>query len=242
MDDVTKTLIQAGLRKDEAHIYLATLALGAASLSVIARKAGVKRPTAYNVIEVLVQRGLISRSPKEKRTVYVAESPQKILVSLRVKAAELETALPHLESLRGAAPTRPRVRFFEGREGLQVLYRELFATHRTLLGLASIEKINRVFPPAELAEFSEILRAHGGRIRDLMEDSAEAHAYASAAYRKSLGPVKFLPKGVAMATDMLVENSKVAFISYSSLVGVIIEDEAIAATQQQLFESMWKNS
>lgn len=41
---------------------------------------------------------------------------------------------------------------------------------------------------------------------------------------------------------MLVENSKVAFISYASLVGVIIEDEAIAATQQQLFESMWKNS
>ena len=56
-----KSILQKiGLSDKDAEVYLACLELGTQPASVIARKAGLKRPTTYLILEGLLKRGLVS--------------------------------------------------------------------------------------------------------------------------------------------------------------------------------------
>lgn len=240
MENKIDALSELGLSRQEASIYVASLELGFSSISDIAKKAGIKRPTVYYIIEELIKKQLISKAPKGKRTFYLAESPQKLLDNLRAREEKLVNILPNLEALQKAAPNKPKIRFHEGKEGIRTVYREIFKTHKKIFAVASMKKVYQIFSPEENSEFFDLLRREGGQIYDLIENSDEARKYTKTQYRKGLGQIKYLPEDFKIGTDTLVVGSKVALISFSSMVGVLIENEEIAETQRQLLEFLWK--
>ncbi|OGZ44341.1 MAG: hypothetical protein A3J55_03530 [Candidatus Ryanbacteria bacterium RIFCSPHIGHO2_02_FULL_45_17b] len=241
MNDFTNILQACGFSEDEARVYKATLELGADSITHIAQKAGIKRPKAYYVMDGLIKKGVIIKQPKNKRMLFSAKPPRKILGILRSKEAELEKALPYMESLYKTASGRPRVQFFEGREGIKNAYSEIFATHRTLLGIASMTNVYEHFSREGNKDFFALLRQSGGQMRDIVDDSPEGRQYAKEEYRKGLGQTKFLPADFKIETDVLIDGPRVLFVSYSTLVAVLIEDERIAETQRKLIEFLWKH-
>jgi HTH-type transcriptional regulator, sugar sensing transcriptional regulator len=240
--NIKQTLEDIGFSTEEAGLYIAGLSLGASSISDLAKKADVKRPTAYNSINSLLAKGLLSKVPYGKRIFYMAESPQKLMSMLHSRQTALEQVLPQLEALQVSSDNKPKVRFFEGKEGLKSLYQEMFSTHRNMMGMASMDNVHSVFSEKENASFFHVLRREGGQLNDVVEDSPIGRAYASASYRKGLGFTKFLPKQAQSGSDLLLEGTKVAHISFSSLIGVVIEDEEIAQTQRGLLEFLWKNA
>lgn len=241
MENETRVLVALGLSNQEALVYLAALELGFSSISDIAKKAGIKRPTAYYIIEELIKKHLMSRAPKGRRTFYLAESPHKLLDNIREQEKNLVTALPHFEALQNSAPNKPKIRFYEGKEGIRSIYNKIFKTHKKIFAIVSMEKFSKIFSPKENAEFFNLLRQEGGQMYDLLENSEEARAHAKTAYRKRIGHVKYLPKDFKIGTDTLVVGNKVALVSFSSMIGILIENEEVAETQKQLFEFMWKN-
>ena len=241
MPNDTASLSELGLSEQESAVYLATLELGASSISDIAKKAGVKRPTAYYVIDGLMNKNLISKAPRGRRTLYIAEPPSRLLANLRVQEEKLVNLLPRLESLQNSAGNKPRVRFYESKEAIDALYNEIFKTHKKMLAMGSIQSISDFFSYEEIAAWFRILRDEGGKIYDLLDSSEGARKYSKAAYRKGLGPIKYLPKDFKMGTDTLIVGDQVLLISYSSMIGVLIENAEIAQTQRQMFEFMWKH-
>lgn len=73
-----KELQEIGLDKKEAAIYLAGLELGETTVQRIAQKARVNRTTAYRILEILREKGLISSYKKKGGTVIYAENPKKL--------------------------------------------------------------------------------------------------------------------------------------------------------------------
>lgn len=59
-----KILQELGLTEIEAKIYLASLELGTDTVLKIAKKAEVKRPTAYIALDSLFSKGFVSKSKK----------------------------------------------------------------------------------------------------------------------------------------------------------------------------------
>lgn len=236
-----RILTELDLSKQEASIYIAALELGFSSISDIAKKAGIKRPTAYYVIEELIKKHLVSRAPKGRRAFYLAESPHKLLDKIREQEKKLVTALPHFEALQNSAPNKPKIRFYEGKEGIMSIYNEIFKTRQKIFAIGSMKKFFHVFSHEENAKFFDLLRQEGGQIYDLIENSEEAKNYAKVSYRKKLGRVKFLPEDFKIGTDTLITRNRVALISFSSMVGVLVENEEIAETQRNTLEFMWEN-
>lgn len=241
MPELINSVSELGLTKQEAAVYVAALETGFSSISDIAKKAGIKRPTTYYVVDELIKKNLISRAPKGKRTFYIAEHPNKLLSNIRSQENKLMSALPLLESLLKSAGNKPRIRFYEGKEGIKSIYNEVFKTHKKLLAIGSMRDILKHFSYEETAEWFKLLSQEGGKIYDLVDDAPETRKYAKAAYRKGHGPLKYLPKDFKMGTDTIIAGDKVALISYSSLMGVLIENDEIAQTQRQMFEFMWKH-
>lgn len=241
MANITSTLEGLGLSKQESAVYLAALELGSSSISDIAKKASIKRPTAYYIVESLLQKGLISRAPKGKRTLYTAERPQVLLRNVRLQEEKLAQILPELEALQKTARNRPKIRFFEGKDGINAIYEEMFRTHHTMLAIGSLKDLFKIYSHAEFQYWFKLLREHGGKIKDLLDYTPEAKAYSHADFRKGLGPVKYLPKDFELGTDMLIVGDKISLVSFSAMVGMIIENPEVAKTQRQTFEFMWKH-
>lgn len=117
--------MELGLSDKESSTYLAMLELGPASVQDIAKKAGVNRATAYVMLESLKRRGLMSSVERGKKSVFVAESPDRLLAAVaremqavEERQARLASVMPQFLALFNAVEDKPKVRFFEGEEGV----------------------------------------------------------------------------------------------------------------------------
>lgn len=132
MDIIAFELRKLGLKEKEVAIYLAALELGYSPVQLIARQAGVSRPTAYEIINELIKKGLMRESKRKgltkgEKNLFSAESPDKLLGLLRVQKREIEEK--EREFIRIISALRAKyylagqseIRSFEGAEGLKVL-------------------------------------------------------------------------------------------------------------------------
>ena len=238
--ELAQELQKFGLKEKESKVFLAILELGSGSISEIAKRAGIKRPTVYNIITDLLAQGLVAKAPYRKRIRYIATSPEILHKLLIEKQRIFEQIFPSLNAIYRNKLFHPIMRFYEGKEGFRVVYEEFFSTHQTIYSAVSFEKVFSLFTQEENALFFSLLKEKGGKIHDLIVSSPDAEEYKNAPYRKGLGMAKFLPKDLELAIDMLVLSEKVAFFSFESLVAVVIEEKNIACSQQSLLKLIWK--
>ena len=120
-----------GLTDEHAQIYLASLELGTTAASKIAKRAKVPRTTTYDLLDQLIDWGLISKIESHNKTLFSAEDPDRLLTQINYKknrvadiAHILDKDMYQLEALFAQnKPNVPKVRFFQGESGMQtVLY------------------------------------------------------------------------------------------------------------------------
>src|SRR3989338_4796673 len=124
--DCISTLKGAGLTHKQAVVYRTLLELGETSMKLLTRKAGLKRPTAYLIVEELSVLGLLSVTQKGKRKVYSAVHPKRLVEMVRFREHQIESSLPELVALYNTPKAKPKIQVFEGAAGLRVLYREVY--------------------------------------------------------------------------------------------------------------------
>ena len=123
MNDYIALLEQFGLSDKESALYLALLELGQADVAKIAKKANVKRPTAYVILDTLKEKGFVSPQDGSSRQ-YRAEDPRKILAYEKTKVSQLEKFLPGMLGLASKSEHKPGTRFFSGKDGIKAVYEE----------------------------------------------------------------------------------------------------------------------
>ncbi|HIP21630.1 MAG TPA: hypothetical protein EYG72_01610 [Candidatus Pacebacteria bacterium] len=124
MINLKKELKKLNLSDNEASLYLSLLELGEASVQRISKKSKISRTTTYDVIETLREKGLIIATKKQKRTFYYAENPSKLGNILEEKVNAFDNLLPELLAMSNLIDRKPKIRFFEGVEGLKNIYKD----------------------------------------------------------------------------------------------------------------------
>lgn len=127
MDILALELRKLGLSQKEIAVYLAGLELGHTSAQTIAKKAGISRPTAYQIIKALEKRGLITESKLKGKTYYNAESPDKLLGILRLEKRALEEKEREFVRIISALKSKyylgekSEIRTYHGQAGIKFL-------------------------------------------------------------------------------------------------------------------------
>src|SRR3989344_962206 len=152
IQQVTETMVMAGFSENESAVFLALLELGKGSVTQITRKAGLNRTTGYDILDTLVSKGLVGVSGKEPKQEYLAESPERVISllerQLEEKRSQLEkvrSVLPELKSLHNVAG-RPKVRFYEGIEGLKDIYEDTLTSTEPIRAYASVGDMHLGLP------------------------------------------------------------------------------------------------
>jgi sugar-specific transcriptional regulator TrmB len=250
-----KELQSLGLTEKEAKVYLASLELGEAPVQDIARKAGVNRATTYVMIEQLAAKGLMSSVERGKKRYFLAEAPDKLSTRVRIEITELEERLsgfkrilPDLHSLYDTSGERPRVRFFEGEEGL----------------LSVIEEVHELMEPGiELLQMSNIddyTKLFGGynthdKHRAKLKQNIPVHTRMLFSSDKALTPrtTESSPETVEarriskdrfpFSGEMVIIKNRVYMMSFAGkLLAVAIESAALTGLLASMFELAWMGS
>lgn len=126
--DELQVLKKLGLNEHEASIYMALLRMGPSSVSDISKETGLHRPTIYKFIPDLLNRGLVVLSPKNKRQLYSAESPEKLKYVIDDLSMEFKMALPNLLETYSSKGHKPVVKYLVGKEQIKFIYEDLVRT------------------------------------------------------------------------------------------------------------------
>lgn len=124
MKNLQKELQKFNLSENEAKLYIALLELGETSIQRISKKSKISRTTTYSIIESLQKKGLIISTKRQKRTFYYAENPKKLELILEEKLNSLKNLIPSILSISNLIDRKPKIKFFEGEEGIKNIYRD----------------------------------------------------------------------------------------------------------------------
>src|SRR3989338_11363254 len=122
-------LLKFGLAEKEAKVYLACLELGDSVASDIALKSNLPRTLVYDILERLIDLGLISYAIKANRKVFRAADPDEFLRIAHEKEEAINEALPELKRLQKIKGVkRPKVEVYEGKEGMKTVMNDILGS------------------------------------------------------------------------------------------------------------------
>ncbi len=241
MSIATNTLKEFGLTSNESRVYLAALELGQTTVQELGKKAKVKRTTVYTTIDGLKQKGLISQTKQGKKTLFIAESPDNLVMASEKRYKELKKALPELKSIYNLSPTKPKLRFLEGRDGYLSVYENILKEKpEEFLAIASYaDFVNHVDDVYE-ANWTEQRIKKGIKLRWLDFETKETKLLQTQG-KKTLREIRFLPKGYPFTSTMFLYNDKVIIMSgkQKEFLAVVTENNEFYQMFKQLFEILW---
>ena len=238
---IESLLENTGLTHKEARVYMAALELGETNIERLAKKSGIKRTTLYDVVANLKEKGLISTLRRKKRTYYYAEDPRAISGQLREKQETFESILPELLSIANFIEKKPRIRFFEGLEGLKEVYKEtLKYPSEEIIDWISEEAFTN-FDESWVRKFYIPKRiAQKKWVRAIIPDTPVMREF-QAADEKSLRKSRLVsPEKFPLAIELsLYAKDRIAIMAFEEKIGMLIESQKIYTTLRSIFEMNW---
>ncbi len=238
-------LLKIGLTNEEAKIYLACLEIGGGPVSVIARKAGVQRVGCYHTVEKLLQKRLLSRYDKNGIKCFAPEPPEQIVRIAEEKVNMAKVLLPELKSLAGTAGFKPKIRFYEGIDGVKNVLTESLEAKGEIVGYTNLKDVASAFPEF-FADYN----------RRKLEKKIKTRLLSPMTVESAKLLEKFLPKNYdpnlvelflvnkdqfPFENDMVIFGNSVGIVSLKKdeQLGLIVESAAFATTMKAVFDLAW---
>lgn len=239
---IVDDLKNAGLNESEARVYLAALELGETNISRIAKKSGTKRTTTYLVIDALKEKGLINFYKKRNKAVFVAEDPRKLGEKMEERQHAIRRIMPELLSYANLTDKKPVIRFFEGKEGLKDLFKDILKypnsevlewysesyvhdfSEEFFSGYYTPRRVNNKIWVRAILPNNEIIRKLVVRNEKELRQT------------KLLDPEKYKIK----IEINIYGGNKVSVIAFKEEIGLVIESKIIYESLKNIFELMWE--
>ena len=144
----TKILEEIGFTPKEIEAYLVILELKTSSIFEIMSKAKVSRQSIYEILQKLLDKGLISYVIKDRKKQYYAVNPERLMdvikeqeTILKEKEANLQGLLPELLRRYNEKKEDTKFEIFVGKEGMKTAMNHCLKIGKPLYGLANEDKI-----------------------------------------------------------------------------------------------------
>lgn len=239
------TLQTFGFSEKEIDVYIALLGLGNGTVTEISRKAGINRTTGYDILNSLANKGVVSVTGKEPKQEYTAESPTTITVYLKNQAAQIaehikksEEIIPELTSLH-AVKNRPKIRFYEGTEGLEHVYEDTLTSSEPIRAYAAIARDMDYALPNYFPEYYKRRAKKGIPIRAIVPDSVGARER-KVLDEEEIREIALVPADkYQFSPEINIYDNKIMIASWREKLGIIIESEEIADAMKKIYELAW---
>lgn len=247
-NEQVQDLVRLGFSPKASAVYLALLELGKAPVSDIAKQAGLNRTTVYDIIVDLESEGLVSRSIDPKKKQFSAEPPEKIPVILERKSRQLaeqakqaQGLVDSLSLLTAKSPVKPKVKIYEGNEGLKTLYDASLTCKTYIRSFLNSDELE-TFDKAYTDSYFKRRAKKGIEIQGILNDSPISRGYKK--LEKELKrECRLVPKEkMDIVPEVYIYDDTISIFSHRERLGVSIESKDIAYAFKKLYDLAWEHS
>lgn len=241
--EIIQSLKKFGLSEKEGKVYLGCLELGETTASDIAIKSNLPRTLVYDILERLIDLGLVSYNIKSNKKHFIAAEPQELLRILKEKEESIKEILPNLEELQKLKGVkRPKVEIYEGKEGMKTVMNNILRSKVKEFRAYGSSRSSFEVIPAFMDEWHKQRIKQKITMKILYNNTKEAREKVkkkpeSLKYSK----YKFMPIELESPTATIIYENKIVLQSWTKdPFAVLIEDEQMAENQKRYFEELWK--
>ena len=145
---------KAGLSEGEIKVYSAILDTGIASVNLIHEKVSIERRNIYDILNKLIEKGLVSYSDENKKRTFKAVNPKRFLEiidekksNLDILKKELEKELPLLIDKFNSTKPSISSEVFRGKEGIKATWNDMLISEKEeILWIGSGAYVPDMFP------------------------------------------------------------------------------------------------
>jgi len=256
-DSIILSLQRTGLSKKKAIIYACLLDLGGAYPSRIAEYTKINRSTVYKILEDLSLDGLVTEFYKGKKMYYQIEKPNKLVGFTKDQIRKSENnydravnLLPELEGIHSLIKNKTKIRFFEGKKGVEQIYDDHVNSdnpYTEMYGYSNTAKLTKFLSVTYLKSYIKKKVKLGIISKGIFPDTESDYNYNEKVY--SGIPKKYLPIIKHIPSEMfpydsevtIYGNNRVSIVNFyeKDLAGIIIEDKVIYNMMKMIFELAW---
>ncbi len=243
--DMLNVFIKLGFKEDHLKIYLASLEWGETTISNLAYKSKVPRTTIYELIDDLINIGLIKPTLRKNKKLYTPEQPEKLITLLKNKEIEINDLISNLngemtqlKAIQFKKENKPKVHLLEGKEGIMQAYEMTFNAKEVLVQCFAQDYGD---VPEDFMDdyFERFFHQSDIKSKEILAEGEDSD------YIKTYGSGKNLQLRVPLpsetTTDYIVFDNTVIFVSFDkkNSYALVIEDEKIAESSKVMFNLAW---
>lgn len=235
-------LINIGLTKGEAKVYFALNELGSSTVGPIVKKSRVAYSNIYDILNRLIEKGIVSFIIKNKTKYFQASSPYNLIQYLDKKQEEivrekenLKNLIPNLEKLQESI-FKQEAEIFLGKKGLRTAYEKLCKD--------TIKKDEILFFYIYDDKYAEESNMFYNSIVDL-SSKIKNRGICNLEYKKSWFVKKSKHLNIKFSELPLPGNidivkDKILLVSWDKdIFSILITSESLANNLRKYFNEMW---
>ncbi len=230
-------LEKLGFTQNESRVYLTLLETKEASPTDISRKAQMLRPLVYKALSPLIEKGLVRITAKGKRTMYSAESPEKLETMFRNLERDFFSDIEDLHDIYNSAQTKPTMTIMEGQNEIKNAYMDMMHSLKKGETYYRYSSIHKFRGQKYVPKGYEAIRDKKGLERYIITSEVGGQ------HKLKLGrAVKTIPKEFDLFNqeiNLLIYQDKVVVIDYPSKTAITIKHGKFAEFQKKLFKLLF---
>ena len=240
---IESKLYTLGLNENEVKLYLMLLKVGEATGYQLAKQTKLTQPSVLFVLDKLRTKGLVLKSPRDNKHIYVAKDPRDFLEQKKKEVTDFETVIPEMLAMAHQMHTSA-VKYFEGPE---VLTKFLHAVASETKGV-TMRCFLRCSPQGISdeakhinEEFYSMLGEKKYKLQAVMPKQENICSFMKPYVETYDWHVRLVtPEEYAPSVATFIVKNYVCINSTLLRQSILIENKFIAEQQRQIFTMAWK--
>lgn len=244
------SLEKLGLTKGEIKVYLALNELGESTVGPIGKVSKVSKSKIYDILDKLIEKGLVGYIVRGGSKHFVANNPNMILEYIARQEKELsnvktemEKVIPQLLLKRSHATNQPIAEIYSGWQGIKAIRDELMTRYKAgeiFLTMGCPKAANDVLEPYFL-EFHKLRQKNKVGMKIIY--NADARSYGKLRTKMKKTSVRYLPQQFPSPHWIDIFPGAVMFVLViASPIAFVVRDKELSEGFKSYFKVMWENS
>jgi len=230
---INQVLENLGFEKREINIYLTLIGEQNLTALQISKKIGVDRTTTYDILERLINKGIVSSFIQNKIKHFKALTPKKLLIYFKEKYSSLEHIFPLLNQASDKSKEFVSCELFQGKNGFKTVLKDFVEAnvdYKTIGIRKEYEEILGYLTDQYVLRFNEM------KVKEtaIIERGSDFIPLKKAVYRyidkKLIPPI----------TTVIYKDIVLFFIWKEPYSAIRIKNKEFAKLQEEYFDIMWK--
>ena len=244
---VNQLLESLGLSKNEAKTYLNLLKLGSVPAGPLIKDLGMHRAAVYNLLDILIDKGLVHYVVQANRKYFEAEKPERLFELIKSKQEklkqqeqDLQKALPELELQRKLSKESQEGTIYKGKKGLKSIFEDVLKhPNKEFKVMGAPGKFKELFH-AYFIHWQNRRAQANIKLKIIYDESVRKQKREK---ELKLVEIKYLPETNITPSTTIIYGNKVAVIMWSDTpMAFLMRSQNVSDSYRNFFEILWNSA